>query len=394
MKPRRILIYCPMPESGFAEHSHYQASALVRAGVDALVLTSPGFLPNHRDKPYRVLPWLLPPFLTFRQRWMKALWFAFVTVANELLFAFRVLFWGHRHVLIAGTSDTLALIWVWPHVLLRAFGVRYAANIHDPQRKRPPGRLLHGWQVRSSFFPIEFALVHEDFDSYQPDIPDSVPTLPVPYGCMGAEVMPSDGTELRHMLLDGHPERRIFLAFGYIADRKNLEVSIRALAGVPEAVLIIAGRVASTRDRPAAYYHALARELNCTDRVRIDDGFIPDPLIPGYFGAADYVLLTYRSEFVSQSGVLLLASQARKPVLASSGPGPLTRTVARFDLGPVIAPDDIDALRGAMRTLIDRGYSASGWDGFCAHMSWDRNVATLLQGFAGPEEAAGRTSAH
>jgi len=382
MKPSRILIYCPLPESGFAEHSHYQASALVRAGVDVQVLTCRGFLPNHRPKPYKVLPWLFPPFLMFRQRWMKALWFAFATVANELLFALRVLFWGHRHVLIAGTSDTMALIWVWPHILLRALGVRYAANIHDPRRKRPRGRVLHSWQVRSSFFPIEFALVHEDFDPHQPDIPDWVRTFPVPYGCMGEEVTAGDGLELRREVLAGHPERRIFLAFGYIADRKNLDVAIRALAGVPEAVLIVAGRVASARDKPVAYYRALAEELNCIDRVRIDEAFIPDPMIRDYFGAADYVLLTYRSEFVSQSGVLLLASQARKPILASSGPGPLTRTVSRFDLGPVIPPDDIDALRSAMQALIAQGYSASGWDGFCAHMSWDRNVEALLRGFA------------
>jgi len=379
MKPRRVLLYCPMPESGFAEHSHYQASGLARMGVDVQLLTCRGFLPDHRDKPYTVLPWLFAPYRTFRLRWIKALWFAFVTVANELLFAARILFWGHRHVLIAGTSDTLALLWVWPHLLLRWLGVRYAANIHDPKRKRTAGRLFHAWQVRASFLPISVGLIHEDFEADQPDIPRHVRCLRVPYGCYESDIGPGDGTALRAELAPQGSGRRIFLAFGYIADRKNLDLCIRAVAQVPRAVLIAAGRVASRHDRPGDYYRELARELGCADRVRIDEGFVADDQIRHYFGAADAILLAYKSEFVSQSGVLLLASNWSKPVVASSGPGPLTATVTQFDLGIAVPPDDVAALRGAIEQLIERGYSSGGWPAFREHASWQRNVGPLIE---------------
>jgi glycosyltransferase involved in cell wall biosynthesis len=381
-KRKRILLYCEMPEGGMAEHSHYQANALTRAGVETFVMASRGFLPDHAGKNYTLLSWLVPIYPKIKNRLLKAVYFAAAMVINELIFAFRILFWGHRHILLAGSSEKLALIWVWPHVLLRGLGVRYAANIHDPQRKRLEGSaLLHRWAIGAGFLPVSYGLIHEDFDSEQPDIPAHVVCLPVPYGCYEAHVEPGDGAALRAGLVPAEEERYVFLAFGYVADRKNIDLCIRAIADLPKAVLVVAGRLASVHDKPAAYYRALATELGCADRVRIDEGFIPEGAVRDYFGASDAILLTYKAEFVSQSGVLLLASNWGKPVLASSGPGPLSRTVSKFDLGPTVPADDIVALRAAMEQLIEHGYDAAGWPAFRHHASWDRNVDALLRAF-------------
>jgi len=377
---RRVLIFCPLHEGGIAEHAHYQANALVAAGVEAIMLASPGFLPGHAGKSYRVVPWLLPIYATGGSRLVKALYFGISTLFNQAILAFRILMWGHRHVLLAASSETLALAWAWPHLLLRWLGVRYATNIHDPQRKRLSGSsLVHRWSIRAGFLPVATGLIHEDFDTNQPDIPGHVHCLRVPYGCYEADIRPGDGAAFRAELAPDGSGRRLFLAFGYIADRKNLDLCIRAVAQVPQAVLLAAGRVASRHDKPADYYRALAADLGCADRVRIDDGFIPEDHVRHYFGAADAILLTYKAEFVSQSGVLLLASNWGKPVLASSGPGPLTASVAQFDLGPTVPPDDVETLRVAMEGLIERGYSSAGWPAFRAHASWDRNMAVLVE---------------
>jgi glycosyltransferase involved in cell wall biosynthesis len=374
-----MLIYCPAPEGGLAEHAHYQANALSRAGIATFVITCPKYLPDHESKNYTTISWLLPPYLQSNNRFLKALYFASAVILNQLILAFRILFWRHKLVLLAASSETLALIWSWPHVILRWLGVRYAANIHDPQRKRlKQSEWWHRWSIKASFLPIEFGLVHEDFDKEQPDVPRHVSCLPVPYGCYEANIREGDGAVLRSELMGTGPARTIFLAFGYIADRKNIDLCIRAISAVPEAILVVAGPAASRHDKPASYYRGLAEELGCSNRVRIDDGFIPERMVAHYFGATDIVLLSYKPEFVSQSGVLLLASNWAKPVLASSGAGPLSRVVRRFDLGLVVEPDDVNALRMAMMQLIDNGYSASGWAEFSKHASWDRNVATLL----------------
>jgi len=390
MRIERILIHCPLHEGGIAEHAHYQANALARAGVDAVLLAAPGFLPDHARKLYRIRRALLPVYATRGPRPVRMAWFGLASLANELILAFFIVLGGHRRVLLAATSETLALLWAWPHVLLRLAGVRYAANVHDPQRKRLRGSaLLHRWSIRAGFLPISIGLIHEDFDSHQPDIPGHVRCMRVPYGCYEAEIAPGDGDTIRAELAPKGSGRRIFLAFGYIADRKNIDLCIRAIAGVPDAVLLVAGRVASSHDKPADWYRALAEELGCAARVQVDDGFIPEERVRHYFGAADFVLLSYKAEFVSQSGVLLLASNWAKPLLASSGPGPLTATVAQFDLGLTVPPDDAVALRGAMERLIGQGHSPGGWPAFRAHASWDRNVAVLRDAFARGAKARG-----
>ena len=383
MKRTRILIYCPLSEGGIAEHAHYQAIALMRAGVETVLLVGPGFLPGHTTKLYPVRSRLLAPYAKRGPKLLRAAWFALAILLNELILIATIVAGGYRRVLLAATSETLALLWVWPHVLLRLARVRYAANIHDPQRKRR-GRsaLLQRCSIAAGFLPVSIGLIHEDFDTHQPDIPDHVRCVRVPYGCYEAEITGGDGNGLRAELAPVGTAKRIFLAFGYIADRKNLDLCIRAVAEVPKAVLLIAGRVASSHDKPVEWYRALAVELGCADRVRIDDGFIHEEQVRHYFGAADVILLTYKAEFVSQSGVLLLASNWAKPVLASSGQGPLTSTVARFGLGATVPPDNFDALRNAMKELMGRENGAGGWPAFRRHASWDRNVAELCDAFA------------
>ena len=392
MTGTRILIYCPLPEGGIAEHAHYQANALVRAGMKPMLLVGPGFLPGHHNKLYPVRTRLLPPYAKRAPKLLRAAWYALAILLNELIFAASIVAGGYRRVLLAATSEAFAVLWVWPHVVLRLAGVRYAANIHDPQRQRQGGSPLHHRvTIATAFLPISIGLIHEDFDAHQPDIPDRVRCVRVPYGCYEAEIGSGDGAGLRAELAPDGTARRIFLAFGYIADRKNLDLCIRAVAQVPQAVLLVAGRVASSHDKPVAWYRELAVELGCADRVRIDEGFIPEEQVRHYFGAADVILLTYKAEFVSQSGVLLLASNWAKPVLASSGPGPLTSTVARFGLGPTVPPDDLAALRNAMAALLERDDSsharADGWPAFRRHASWDRNVAGLCDAFAHDDAA-------
>lgn len=382
MSLRKILIHCSLPEGGIAEHSHYQAQALEDAGVAVTLLTCRQFLSSHTGKRYRQLNWLMAPYVTTSNPWLRRAWFVMATLTNEFMLALVIVLGRFRHVVMASPSETLVLLWIWPHALLGLLGVRYATNIHDPQRKPRDGLgWLHRWAVKASFLPIRYGLIHEDFDPHQPQIPPHVRCLRVPYGCMAAQIGPDDGRSLRAELAPAGAH--VFLSFGYIADRKNLDACVEAVAQIPEAILLVAGRVASRHDKPAQFYRDQAARLGCAERVHIFDGFVPDYMIAHFFGAADSVLLTYKAEFVSQSGVLLLAANWGKPVIASSGPGPLVETVRKFDLGPVVPPEDVAALAGAMREVIARGYSDSGWVQLREHASWVRNVAVLRAALEG-----------
>jgi len=145
----------------------------------------------------------------------------------------------------------------------------------------------------------------------------------------------------------------VFLAFGQIRDGKNLDLFLRAMTRLPEQVkLLVAGKGDSGSSRPPEFYQKLAEELGVADRCRWDVRRISEDEVGDIFAACDLVLVTYSAKFRSASGVLNAAISARKPVLASSGLGPLKTVVEKYHLGVFVEPDKTEEiLRGAKQLL-------------------------------------------
>jgi glycosyltransferase involved in cell wall biosynthesis len=145
----------------------------------------------------------------------------------------------------------------------------------------------------------------------------------------------------------------VFLAFGQIRDGKNLDLFLRAMTHLPEnAKLLVAGKGESGSSRPVEYYQKLSEELGIAERCRWDIRKIPEEEVGDFFAACDVVLVTYSAQFRSASGVLNSAVSARKPVLASSGAGPLRKMVEKYQLGLFVEPDnEAEIIRGALKYL-------------------------------------------
>ena len=102
----------------------------------------------------------------------------------------------------------------------------------------------------------------------------------------------------------------------------------------------------------------------------------------------DVVLVTYSAKFRSASGVLNAAVSARKPVLASSGSGPLKTVVEKYELGVFVKPDDFEeVLRGASKLV---KISAAGkcefrlkpaWEKYELENSWEENARRIYKAF-------------
>jgi len=373
----KVLLFAPTPAGGLAEHAYYQARALHKMGAQVSCLTTRTFLAGRKLEfgVCRILREMPPSSLP---KWVRRPWQVLALVSNEWLLALWILFLRPDFVLLETYSEYLSPLWVWPHWLLTSsLGILYAANLHDPVRKGligPPW--WHKWSFTLAYKPISVALVHGKLKP-EAKVPNWVRSVEVPVGLYDKPVsrLPRDVIRDRWGVKQNH---KVFLSFGFVRDGKNLDMAIRALREVPQAFLVIAGSAASTSDRPFAFYRQLAADLAVSDRCLLQEGFVPDDELGAMFEGADFVLLTYSASFHSQSGVLNIAARARKPVLASSAPGPLVDSVRRFNLGILVEPDSDAAVVRGFQELITSQLRPL-WAEYEQHAGWQVNVRKLLE---------------
>ncbi len=158
----------------------------------------------------------------------------------------------------------------------------------------------------------------------------------------------------------------VVLFFGLLRPYKGLETLLRAWRGIDGAQLWIAGR-------PMMALTPL-RALTGPS-VRWVPRFVAAGEASALFAAADVVVLPYSStERFDQSGVLATALAFAKPVVLTDVGG--FSEVAATGAAQLVAPDDPDALRGALVKLIGdpaarQRLSAAAQDAARGDYSWE-----------------------
>jgi glycosyltransferase involved in cell wall biosynthesis len=372
----KILIYSTSSAGGLAEHTYYQAEALERAGAKVICLISPSFLKG-RKMDFEIIKCLSDP-VEGSSGLVKKLRMAWRIISNNYVLAWQIIKQSPDLVLLDSYVEYLSPLWIDPHILLsRSFGVRYAANLHDPVRSYAIGpKWWHRLSVWLAYQPLNFVLVHDKLPDPSP-VPDRVRVVEVPVGIYEISNHSQNHDDIRSSW-GANEEHKVFLSFGYVRDGKNLDLAIRALKDVTCAFLVIAGSVSSSKDKQFSFYRDLAKELGVNDRCLFFEGFIPDDGLGGYFAAADYILLTYSASFYSQSGVLNIAARARKPVLASASPSPLMEAVRKYSLGVTIPPDSLNDVVKGMRILVENPPQPL-WQEYESSASWDLNAQKILE---------------
>lgn len=112
-----------------------------------------------------------------------------------------------------------------------------------------------------------------------------------------------------------------FMMFGIIREYKGLDILLKAISQIPEAVrdkceFVIAGKQDLKLD-PFDYV-ALAKKLEIEDCVKFDLRRIGDEELPELFANADACVFPYKE--IYGSGALLMAYTYQKPVIASNVP--------------------------------------------------------------------------
>ena len=142
------------------------------------------------------------------------------------------------------------------------------------------------------------------------------------------------------------------LSVGRLVERKGVDTVLRALTGLPEAELVIAGGSPLDRlpaDPEAARLLRLARDLGVEDRVRMVGG-VDHRAVSGLFRAADVVVCT---PWYEPFGIVPLEAAACGRPVVGSAVGGLLDTIDDGVTGVLVPPRDPDALTIALRALRD-----------------------------------------
>lgn len=147
----------------------------------------------------------------------------------------------------------------------------------------------------------------------------------------------------------GAPVHRRLLFFGIVRPYKGLDVLLRALAaGPPEVSLTVAGEFWGGLNETRSLIDA----SRLSERVELRPGYVPADEIPALFGAADALVLPYRSATASQN--VWMAYEHGVPVIATRVGGFPDQVRDGVD-GLLCDPGDPDSLADALHRFYRPG---------------------------------------
>jgi len=142
------------------------------------------------------------------------------------------------------------------------------------------------------------------------------------------------------------PDVVVFLSFGTLHWAKDLRTVVNALKRFPNAVLLYAGRTASTE---LDEFIQLRQEMPSS--YLIHDRYIPEESKPIYFAASSAIILSYKRDLAPTSSMLWDACRFQLPVIASNNEQ-LADLLARFQVGLTFEAQNPDALAEAVSRFL------------------------------------------
>ena len=203
----------------------------------------------------------------------------------------------------------------------------------------------------------------------------------LPFGVDAKRFFPKEPSAARVVLADVSASSRVVLFVGGMDTAhafKGVPILIEALAQLPEDVV---GVFVGDGDLRASF-EELARAKGLSSRVRFVGRATAEDL-PKYYREADVFAFPSTSAAEAFGLVALEAQASGVPVVASDLPGVRT-VIAAPETGLLVPPGDVDALAGALRSLLEdpvrrarMGELARGR--VLAKYTWEKHVEDLIQ---------------
>jgi len=146
------------------------------------------------------------------------------------------------------------------------------------------------------------------------------------------------------------------LMFGELRPSKGADVLLRAAATLRNRGLVFRVVLAGAPYAPTPPYcdlprelRDLAHELDIEDRVMFHFRYVEEEEVPSFLEAASVVALPYRA--IDQSGAAIAALTMGRPIVATRIAG-LAELVERGECGLLAAVDDVESLASALERLL------------------------------------------
>lgn len=169
--------------------------------------------------------------------------------------------------------------------------------------------------------------------------------------------------------------KKIFLNFGYLDDRKGMEVFIDACATLPKEALtkiclLLAGPV------PTYYEKIIEAKLAKVPELEVIRcyGYLPACEVQICFELSDVVLILYQN-FLNMSSVLIRAAMAKKPSF-STNTGMIGEMVSMNNLGVTVDATSVIEVASELVKIINIGISYS--DGNLKRISEENSLTSFL----------------
>ena len=153
-------------------------------------------------------------------------------------------------------------------------------------------------------------------------------------------------------------DKKIFLNFGYLDDRKGMEVFIDACAALSsdalaKVCLLLAGPV------PEYYEKIIEAKLAQVPELEVIRcyGYLPAREVQICFEISDVVLILYQ-DFLNMSSVLIRAAMANKPTFATQT-GMIGELVSRNNVGVTVDATSVSEVSNELNAMIQNGITYS-----------------------------------
>jgi glycosyltransferase involved in cell wall biosynthesis len=175
-------------------------------------------------------------------------------------------------------------------------------------------------------------------------------------------------------------DKKIFLNFGYLDDRKGMEIFIDACATLrPDALssicLLLAGPV------PEYYEKILEAKIALVPGLEVIRcyGYLPAREVQICFEISDVVLILYQ-DFLNMSSVLIRAAMANKPSFATNT-GMIGSLVSKNNVGITVDATSVSEVANELNAIIENGifYSEDNLKQLAEENSLSSFLATIDQ---------------